>query len=363
MIGAGVLVVLLAWLGARARTNNEVEPMRATLDPVVTARVDPALTATVGASTPLYYAAGPSERDDVPGHVRAGSALRWHGEQLVIVQDDVNALALRDGDGRTQRVLLPAGARGRRVFDDIRGNKEVKLDLEAAALLADGRLVAFGSGSNPHRENLALRWPNGRVEQRHVPDFYEALRDELTFAGSELNVEGALVVGDELLLFQRGNGAARDGRRAVNAIGRVDLDEFVRWLDTGGATPRLTRITPVELGTLSGVALGFTDAALAEDGRVAVIACAEDSADAVTDGPVLGCRFGWLTEGALRMTDVLTEDGSIAPLKLEGIERRSASTGTGEGRSRDDLSEFDVVADMDRPSEPARLVHLRVAGR
>ena len=38
-----------------------------------------------------------------------------------------------------------------------------------------------------------------------APRFYAGLRAVPAFAGSELNLEGALVRGDELLLFQRGN--------------------------------------------------------------------------------------------------------------------------------------------------------------
>ena len=67
----------------------------------------------------------------------------------MILQDDVSALAVLDpGTGSTQPILLPAGPDGARVFDDARGNKKFKMDLEACVVLPDERLVAFGSGSS-----------------------------------------------------------------------------------------------------------------------------------------------------------------------------------------------------------------------
>jgi hypothetical protein len=44
----------------------------------------------------LVYADGGSLAEDRDGHVRSASALRRFGDRLLIVQDDVRALALRD---------------------------------------------------------------------------------------------------------------------------------------------------------------------------------------------------------------------------------------------------------------------------
>jgi hypothetical protein len=96
-------------------------------------------------------------RDDgLPPHVRAASALRRLPQRLVIVQDDVDALAVRGAAGDVRPVLLPARPSGTRVFDDATGNKHEKLDLEACVVLTDGRVVAFGSGSTPVRERLVV---------------------------------------------------------------------------------------------------------------------------------------------------------------------------------------------------------------
>jgi hypothetical protein len=320
--------------------------VRATL----VARSDPSLSATLDRLTPLFYCGGASPNDDRPAHVRAASAVRRMGSRILIVQDDVNILALRDENGEMAPLMLPVGPGGRRVFDDTIGNKKGKMDLEACASLPDGRLVAFGSGSSRAREILVIVEEGKPALAVGADLLYEALRSERAFAGSELNLEGAVVRASELLLFQRGNGAQRGPTAPVNAIGSMDVEDFTAWLDGDRRAPRLTAVTPVDLGAVAGTRFGFTDATLMGDGRLAILACAEDSPDAVNDGPVLGLRFGIIDRDELRMTDVLDDAGRPPGLKLEGIESRPGST-----------AEFDVVADVDRPSEPARLGRLRIS--
>ncbi len=167
--------------------------------------------ATLDELVPLEYA---RPRDgSAAARVRAASALRQFENRLVIVQDDVNALAVRDSSGAVRPVLLPAHASGRRVFDDTLGNKHDKLDLEACVTLSDGRLVAFGSGSTPEREQLVV-W-DGRAPPSIVAAtaLYRDLRAAVARDAARLNVEGAVVRGARLKLFHRGN----DARDAVRA--------------------------------------------------------------------------------------------------------------------------------------------------
>lgn len=328
--------------------------MTPVIHPVLVTRPDPARIAILDEVEPLRYAGGAWAAQDVPSHVRAASAMGRSAGRLVIVQDDVNALAMRDDSGQIVPVLLPAGPGGRRVFDEVIGNKKDKMDLEACITLPDGRLLAFGSGSTSARERVVVLPPRGQPRVVPAASLYDGLRSEPAFSGSELNVEGAVLAKHEVLLLQRGNGAARGQLLPVNAIGTLDLDAVLAWLDHGAPAPRLTSVTQVDLGTVGGSMLGFTDAALTADGRLAILACAEDSPDAVRDGPVLGCRFGLLEGDVLRLIDIVDEHGRPTPLKLEGIQTRPGP----------DL-DFDVVADMDAPTAPATLGRLRIrpAGR
>jgi gamma-glutamylaminecyclotransferase len=316
------------------------------------ARHDSQLTATLRDARPLAFERADVERD-LPRHVRAGSAVRRWGQRLVVVQDDVHALALLDeNSGAIAPLVLPPGADGRRTFGEALGNKALKLDLEACVVLADGRLVALGSGSTPSRQHLVVVSDDYAVRVVDGSELYAQLRSRIDFAGSELNLEGAVVSSSALCLFQRGNGAPRDGIEPVNAIGDLDCDAFVHWLD-GGAVPVLARVRQVDLGTVAGVRFGFTDAAALPDGRIAFVAAAENSPDTFRDGEVAGCRFGIIDGHDIYVTDIRDEGGAPIQLKLEGIDWR--------GEHADGGWEFAVVADMDTPDTPALLATLRVA--
>ncbi len=324
-------------------------PALHTLEATLSAR----LTATLGTPRPLLYRHGAHPVEDLPAHVRAASSIRRQGKRLIIAQDDVSALATLDpATGITQPILLPTGANGARVFDDARGNRKLKLDLEASIVLPDGRFVALGSGTNAHREKLVIvgAGEGALAQQLAAPDLYTALRRHVDLHSARLNIEGAVVQGPWLRLLQRGNG--KRGFQPWNAILDVSLDRFVSWLDGRHAFPAVQRIVAVRLGDIDGVPFGFTDAAVTADGRLAFLACAEDTADAIDDGPIVGCRFGWIDadDGEAVMTTVVDAQGQPTHLKLEGLEARP-----------DSVTVFDVVADMDRGDEPAQIAELVVA--
>jgi hypothetical protein len=273
--------------------------------------------------------------------------LRRFENRLVVVQDDVNALAVVGGGGSVRAVLLPAHESGERVFDDGLGNKHLKLDLEACVTLPDGRLVAFGSGSTPAREQLVV-WRGGEPPMV-VParTLYHAVREAVVQGRGRLNVEGAVVSGGRLLLFHRANDSGDAAATSFNAIVSLDASEFADWLDSRSPEPRVTSVTTADLDALHGVPFGFTDAVALDDGRIVVLACAEDTASALTDGAVLGCRIGLLDDTGLTMADVHDAAGGPTFLKLEGIERRPGSS-----------TDFDVAVDVDRASAPAMLGRL-----
>lgn len=316
-------------------------------------QIDPHLKATLDRLTPLTYTTGAFAPADLPPFVRAASAVRRFGSHLLVVQDDINALALLPAtEGPAEPLLLPRGNDGRRRFDDGIGNKRLKLDLEACAALADGRLVIFGSGSSPARETLILIAHHELPVILPAPRLYAALRAEPSFAGAELNLEGALVANDELLLFQRGNGGRRSDVDPVTAIGAFDLAAFTDWLRAPETTPvpALRSVLQLDLGVVSGCAYSVTDAARSQDGRIVMLACAERSVDAVSDGPVVGCRVAVLAGDQLTLVDIRDETGKPCLLKLEGIEPHPESP-----------ERFDVVVDVDRHDQPAQLGRLRIS--
>jgi hypothetical protein len=313
------------------------------------------LVARLGPPRALVLPAADATRD-LPGFVRAASAVRrWRG-RLAIVQDDVAAIALVDErDGAIELVALPASPLGERSFDAARGNKARKLDLEASVVLPDGRLVVFGSGSTPARERIVVVDEALVVRVVDGAALYAGLRACVPFAGSELNVEGAAIVGDALWLFQRGNGAPRDGLDPVDAVGVMECAEFVDWIDARGLAPSLARVCRAELGTVRSVRLGFTDAAHLARGGVVVLAGAEASPNTFDDGECVGAAVGLLVGQSLSMTPILDERGEPTRLKLEGIEVVAEHA--------DGSLDCVVVADCDDPAAPALLARLELRPR
>lgn len=124
--------------------------------------------------------------------------------------------------------------------------------------------------------------------------------DPIAAEFGQLNIEGAVAVGRELRLFQRGNKRHND-----NAIVRSPLPPVLDALEKGrgeGLTP--VGIERFDLGAIRGTPFGFTDAAALPNGDMIFSAVAENTDDAYLDGPCLGAGIGIIDdlEISLRLT-------------------------------------------------------------
>jgi uncharacterized protein DUF6929 len=263
--------------------------------------------------------------------VAAASGLVAVDGRLYIVADDELTLHVYDEAGRPlERLALFAGA----LPADPAERKRRKPDLEALTLLAPGTLLALPSGSTPSRRRAAAVRA-GVVSPVDVAPLYLALQAVLP----ELNLEGAAVSGDRLVLLQRGNGAA--GINAVVALDLAGVREAVaagRPLDGG----LVRAVLPVALGALDGVALGFTDATPLPDGRILFAAAAEAGGSTYADGPCAGSIVGVLDGDQIGATWRLPTCD-----KIEGI--HAGADGDGERLT------LWLVADADDPSARAPL--------
>lgn len=322
---------------------------------------DPHLTATIITRRPLLYRARPSHTIDRPPHVRAGSSLTWLGTHLVLVQDDANFVAVVDTViARARAITLPALEEGARLFDDARGNKKFKLDLEACCTLqspAGPLFLALGSGSKKRRRRVitieSLESKRPRVKLIDAGSLYLALEEVAEFAGSDMNIEGALRVDGALRLFSRGNGAAKSGRTPVNASGELDADALLAYLANPNTAPvpRLSNVVQYALGDLDGLPLGFTDAALVGEQQL-YTAAAEASEDASQDGAVTGSVIGVIpSRGDLRYALLTDESGARTTDKVEGIVALP---------SRSDR--VYIVVDPDDHSRPSELCEVSLSG-
>lgn len=322
------------------------------------ARLAPSLVARVLHRTSLRYADGADPTQDRPDSVRAASAVRRIGARFVFAQDDAAFVAWQDPDGLVRSVPVPA-ADGVRLFDEARGNKRFKLDLEAAFVWTAGgqdAFVALGSGSTAARERIVVTRIGEAgagtpvVIDAHV--LYAALRACPAFSGSELNVEGAVALpcGD-VWLFQRGNGAARDGRAPVDAMCRIEGAWWTALLQGGAVlAPALHDVTTWDLGGIEGCRLTFTDAVAVRDDLIWFTASAEDSPDTYRDGEVVGSVVGWFDRDGAGFARLVDAEGRALHDKVEGIER-------GDGADR-----VVLVIDPDDPSRPAERLDVVLGG-
>ena len=277
--------------------------------------------------------------------VRSGSGLVRFGKRLLMVQDDALWLPWLDEAGTLHASALPADAAGQRLFDD----KRSKPDFEAAAQVGP-RVLVFGSGSLPSRERIAVVESDGRTRLIQASALYRALRSEPRFAGHDLNLEGAVVTGDQLLLCTRSNGQAAESQAGFDATVEIPVAELERYLSDPGAQapPQLGQIQQYALGSVSGVRLTLTDVS-ERDGRLYYLAAAEASPDAIQDGPVLGTSLGLLGKEP-RYALIETETGAPLCDKVEGL---AAGAGAGE---------WLAIVDADDRRKPAELLRLIAEG-
>ncbi|MDZ7632565.1 MAG: hypothetical protein U5K74_14750 [Gemmatimonadaceae bacterium] len=336
----------------------------------ITSRLDRSLEARIVRRVPMHYADGADTSVDRPGHVRAASSMAWVGQRVALVQDDVNFVALVDPtSGLADAVTLPAGKDDLRQFDVERGNKKHKLDLEALTRVpspgnAGTTLLAFGSGSKKRRENVITLRFSGRGGALApttptlvpLPELYAALRAETAFAGSEMNIEGALYLDGMIRLFGRGNGEASDDLHPVDATCDLDwrtLSEHIA-APTMRPLPSIGRVTQYDLGALNGVALGFTDAIPVHRTMVMYAAAAEASPDATRDGAVGGSALGMIPNDRrlpARWTPILDERGRPFDGKVEGLVLH-----------RTDPRRALVVVDVDDHTRPSELCEVVLEG-
>jgi uncharacterized protein DUF6929 len=327
----------------------------------VIARQDPALTACVVRSRPLRYTAGADPALDRPAHVRAGSSLAQLGSCLIVVQDDANFIAVIDPHTwQVRAVSLPAGEGGLRQFDDLRGNKHFKRDLEACVAIpgaSDDLLLAFGSGSSSLREQIAvIRNVTGLAPEITVvdaPELYATLRAASGFAGSDMNIEGAVFLEGRIRLFGRGNGIARDGLLPIDATCDLDWPTLAAYLQHPRvvAPPTPDVIVQYQLGTIDGVRLGFTDATFGHDTLI-FSAAAEASPDATRDGPVVGAALGVFDSVEhVRWTVLRDQTGALFGGKVEGVLLDATQP-----------TRVYVIVDRDAPGVPSELCEVVLSG-
>lgn len=283
---------------------------------------------------PLVLAPLPEAR--AAERLSAASGMVVAGDFLYVIADDELHLGVFDprgqGEGRLVRIFpgeLPDAPALR---------KAAKPDLEALVRLPPFETCPHGatSGSRPNRRTgvvLVLDEDSSLVGTTFPLDlspFYLPL--EASFPA--LNIEGAVVLGAELVLLQRAN-----RMHPGSALIYLSLDEVLRATSsTNSAASEPARVHSVDLGMIEGVPLGFTDGAALPDGRIVFSAVAENTEDTYLDGPCIGAAIG-----------IIGIDGQVETLyRLEPTQKIEGVHATIQG----DLIRLLMVTDADDADVP-----------
>lgn len=280
------------------------------------------------------------------GHafLSAASGLVVLGSRLCVVGDDAHELAVFALDGAA---CGAPGALVRLIEGDLPADaaarKKVKPDFEVLVALSgagDERLLALGSGSTKARMRGAivdLPAVGGacRVRPVDLTPLFAALAPLVP----EINLEGAVVAGDRLLLFNRGN-----MRFPASHIVEVALAAVLE-----GAPVFATLRAELVLPPVAGVPLTVTDGCRLSSGHILLSAVAEATADSYADGALAGAAIVELDADFA----VVAVEPLDPPLKVEGIAARETGNGV----------ELLCVTDADDPARASGLYRGVYGGR
>ncbi|MCZ2828679.1 hypothetical protein O2W14_07545 [Modestobacter sp. VKM Ac-2986] len=292
-------------------------------------------------------------RFDDGSPVTAASAIAPLGGGWLVAQDDATSAAWVRPDGvRPVRLLPPVEGHDR--FAEAAGTKHLKPDLEVACPAeVDGEpaVLLLGSGSTPQRmRGVLVRLVDGEpvVAAAELGPLYARVAAVLGTPMDQLNLEGASRSAGTVRWFQRGNLAAGVPSAGVDVPLDALVDAVLGVTDPAGVP--VTAPGVLDLGEVAGVGLAVTDAVALPDGRLLLSAAAEDTPNAVDDGPVVAAALV-LVDGTTVQSVVPLPEVAGRVLKVEGLALRSAGAG------RADLL---AVVDADDPDAPSVLLELGV---
>jgi hypothetical protein len=287
----------------------------------------PRFLSTLSLSPLRTLALDHSSHEHRHAHLSAASGLVQVDDWIYVVADDENHLGIFNYHNNENGIL-------QRLFSGdlpltLEERKAKKPDLEVLTLVPpskkypQGALLGLGSGSKENRaQGIIIPFDNqGRLEEKleiiNLTALYQQLKQEI----GKLNIEGAVIINEDMLLFQRGN-----KKNKVNASIRFPLEQFYQYVVSSnkevtehGPTRKLeVKITHYTLGEINGVPLCFTDASPLPNGEVIFTAAAENTSDAYLDGACLGSAIGVInSNGALHSMHSIDK-----VIKLEGVQAK-----------------------------------------
>lgn len=242
----------------------------------------------------------------------SGSSISYYDGRFYVVGDDAVTIAVLDPQYREMHAI--------RLFDDPekRIPKARKTDFEAAVVMQP-HLVTFGSASRKEREKvmlIPLQQGDTALSAFDTGVFTERLRK----AGiKEINIEGAAVVGDHLILANRGNNTYRENHLII-----TEKDYWARQHEAAISVLPLTLPTNAE-GFLGVSGLCYVPSS----NSLLLTLSSEATANAYDDGAIGDSYIAWIenigqklgqpgvvTDGMINLSEA---DAGFKGEKIEGI--------------------------------------------
>lgn len=176
--------------------------------------------------------------------------------------------------------------------------KKEKPDFEAITRKGN-KLHLFGSGSTANRcLLLSYHLEKKTIKTKDLSLQYQNIKNKFKINSDVLNIEGALYLEKNILLFQRGNGS-----QGMNGIIHIS--------DQGEALDFI----PIVLPKIKNVETTFTDAVLVK-GKIYFLASAENTTSTYHDGEILGSIIGTIDPKTFQLEKTIQISDSH---KFEGL--------------------------------------------
>jgi len=258
------------------------------------------------------------EKSFITTAVSSGSGLANLNDSIFIIGDDAEYIGkLFVGDTQYRRISFYPSAPANRI------DRALKHDLESGALGNIGNdtfLFAFGSGSiSPLRDTLfALNVNDDSQGFRHsLSHLYNAIRLKTGLKADKLNIEGAAIANDKLVLFNRGK----------NCLITVPWQAFTQYIlqQHPSDLPPFS-ILDISLPMVNNFQVGISGACALNENELLFTASLEETTDFTKDGAIKGSYIGileWVNDTSVNLvslTPLKNEDGNMVLDKLESIE-------------------------------------------
>jgi hypothetical protein len=211
--------------------------------------------------------------------------------------------------------------------------KKVKPDFESLLIVSKKELLIIPSGSKQNRVIGALVKvsKDGFVEKVSVINF-KKLYDALLNKVGKVNIEGAILKNNQIILIQRGNST-----KSKNAL--IFLSNKLGFL-----AENILDIKYPVLPYENNYPYTFTDAIISNKGEIIFLAVVEQTENAIDDGAISGMMVGTMDfEG-----NILKKQKLALDIKFEGISYKINSN-----------SDYLIISDSDDDTKASDVYQLR----